>query len=434
MKRITFFILSILCITACNNEVEIIDKPQAPEPQIELIMPDAEEVSVYSTATENECKINEIWVLEFNSSNVLINSQRINGSQIVVNTHNQAAQLLPQLNFKPASNNTIVCIANTGVVAAPPANMPKANINTQFPLSKRYYSGGEQLPMYGELAWAGNNYTCEMRRAVAKVQVQMGTSVSDVTGNFFTNNNVTFRIFNSGNTGLIQTGSTNNNTTSGNTSHFHLIQSSSAAEALTHAYINEFPSRTRALSAAVDEDLFSANRQHIILKKINSATDSTFYRLDFYDSKTSKYIDTKRNHHYIFTINKVRSEGYSNLAQAQSNAGSNIEYTVRIEDDSRYITSNGQYAIITSVDTIKIPAGVVTNLEVAQFRYGGTVVGSVTTNSVAVESGSGLSITAGGAITNSNKPLRITATNTFTNGVIAFKYGNITHRIIVKRE
>ena len=105
MKRITFFILSIICFTACNNELEI-EKPQAINPQIELIMPDAEVVSVYSTATVSECKINEIWVLEFDNTNKLVNRQHINGSQIVVNTQNQAAQLLPQLNFKPDSTNT----------------------------------------------------------------------------------------------------------------------------------------------------------------------------------------------------------------------------------------------------------------------------------------------------------------------------------------
>ena len=436
MKRITFFILSILCFTACNNDLEI-EKPQTQDPQIELILPDAEVVSVYSTATVNECKINEIWVLEFNGSNTLIKYQHVSGSQIVVNTQNQAAQLMPQLSFKPATDgtSTIVCIANSGVTTAPAIGMLKSAINTTFPLTaEKYYSGGDYLPMYGEFLWTGNDYVCKMNRVVAKVQVQMGTSVSDATGNF-SSENVTFKIYNSGDKGLfIQAAAPTYTTTAHNTSGFNLVQKDGATEKQTHAYIHEFPSSTRvwngSTTTTIANNAFNTGRQHIILEKTGSPT--TFYRLDFYNHIDSTFYDTKRNHHYIFTINKVRSEGYAAIVEAQNNPGSNIEYTIRIEDDSRYITSNGQYAIITSVDTIKIP-GAVTNLEVAQFRYDGTI-GSVTTNSVTATPSGSLSITAGGPITNSNKPLRITATAAFTQGTIDFKYGNIIHQIIVKKE
>jgi hypothetical protein len=87
------------------------------------------------------------------------------------------------------------------------------------------------------------------------------------------------------------------------------------------------------------------------LKKDNGAKPATYYRLDFYNQKEASYLDTKRNHHYMFTINEIRSEGYTSVAEAQNNPGSNIEYTIRVEDNSRQIKSNGQYAIAANIDT-----------------------------------------------------------------------------------
>ena len=457
MKRITFFILSILCFTACNNEGIETEKPQTPEPQIQLIFPDAKEVNVYSTATESECKIADLWVLEFTSGGALVNNKFITVGDIVKN--GQAAQLLPQLPFKPANSNRVVCIANSGITNI--AGLNYGNINTIFPLtSNRYYSGGDYLPMYGELIWGSNNYICEMTRAVAKVQVQMGTSVSDVTTNFSAEN-VTYRIYNVGYSGHIQPNAgvqgtvINAATTTGS---FNLIQKIGAAEAQTHAYIYEFPSSTQtgigpALpggpGTTVANSAFAINRQHIILEKDNGANQNTFYRLDFYDPNTNPtptFLDTKRNHHYIFTINKVRSEGYTTWQQARDNPGGNIEYVVNVGEDAK-ATSNGQYAIVSSLDTIKVPAGTGAHNGIV----GGTVryqpgaamttplVTSINTMTV---SGAGLTV-----------PTTPTAANTldivapydrvdivvnvalgFTTGSITFNLGNITHTIPVVRE
>ena len=151
MKRITFFILSILCFTACNNEIEI-NKPQETVPQIELVFPDAEEVKVYSVATESECKIQTLWVCAFESNGTKKWVEEIvDVSKIVKN--GQAAQLLPQLSEPHqkalSTGDIVVCIANVaGVTTADTTSVTLSTINARFRLDqKRYFVGGEYLPI-----------------------------------------------------------------------------------------------------------------------------------------------------------------------------------------------------------------------------------------------------------------------------------------------
>ena len=449
MKRITFFIFSIICFTACNNETDL-SKPQEVGPQIELILPDAEEVVVYSTATENECRIETLWVIAFRGGSKIW-AEKIDVSKISQN--GKAAQLLPQLSeaHKPDPGDIVACIANVRLTSDMDTSSISTlnDINTVFRLDQfSHYVGGDRLPMYGTIEWSSSNYTCVMTRAVAKIQVRMGTSASDVITNFSAQN-VTYRIYDFSAVGYIQPTYTGKPITSTSTKDFHLTQYSSATEALTNAYIHEYRSSINSIldtTSNIGISTFHPRRQYIILEKDNppsGSVNNTFYRLDFYDSDNSVFIDTKRNHHYIFTINKVRSEGYLTSLEAQNSPGSNIEYTITVNDDSRYITSNGQYAIITNVDTVKIPTGIITNMNVALFRYfdPAYIIHSSSANSITVESGSivpgsaTLTISPSvGPISPSNSPLIISASSGLTQGVIVFRLGNITHRLIVKRQ
>ena len=355
MKRIAFLIVSIFCLTSCNNEV--INEPDIPPenttPQIELFMPDTETVNVYSTATSNENTIDTIWVLAFNSSGVKQWVEKIPGTQITRNGY--ASQLLPKITHEPQLGWTIVCIAN--VDPNPDTlNVTHSTINNCFKLDVNgYYYGTEFLPMYGEFLWQpSTGYTCEMRRAVAKIQVQMGTSVSiaDSIGNFSAEN-VTYKLHNGGKAGYIQPAGTIQGypdlTQVSSRERYLMLQNSSSNEKETNIYLYEYPSsNTTCLGASVNDTDFSPARQHITLHKANAPGDTTFYRMDFYNPITGKYLDTERNHHYLFTINKVRSEGYRTLNQAQNNPGSNIEYIIEINDGATRATSNGQYAVVTT--------------------------------------------------------------------------------------
>ena len=442
MKRIAFFLLIIFSITACNNEIEN-NKPLELSPQIELIMPDAEEVGVYSTATESECKIETLWVFAFRGSSRAW-AEKINVGNIVKN--GQAAQLLPQLSefHKPAIGDLVVCIANVALANdSDTLSISGPNdINTYFKLTKKYYKGGESLPMYGELSWTGSNYTCVMSRAVSKIQVKMGESVSDVTKNF-TAQNVTYKIYNFSEEGYIRPRNTSKPISTGPTTEaFRLMQYGGATEAQTNSYIHAYQSSIYTKSDTTNSigiSIFNSNRQYILLEKNNSPSANTFYRLDFYDSKVSQFLDTKRNHHYIFTINKVRSEGYTSLVEAQNNAGSNIEYLITVSDDSKHITSNGQYALVTDVDTVYFigynpinrPQAMTIRFEDPKgILYSSTL--NVTTANLNPGS-STLTVTPSLPITNGNKPVAISTNNGFISGDIIFKLGNITHKVHVKR-
>ena len=441
MKRITFFILSILCFTACNNEVEI-NNPLESSPQIELIMPDAEEVGVYSTATESECKIETLWVFAFRSNSKQW-AEKINVNNIARN--GQAAQLLPQLSVfhKPVNGDLVVCIANVALSNDNDTTSISSpnDINTYFRLNKRYYTGGESLPMYGETLWSSGNYTCVMSRAVSKIQVKMGESVSDVTTNF-TAQTVTYKVYNFSEEGYIRPRNTGKPITTSPTNAFRLMQYGNATEAMTNSYIHAYRSSIYTISdttTSIGISTFNPGRQYILLEKNNSPAANTFYRLDFYDGKTPQFLDTKRNHHYIFTINKVRSEGYKSITEAQGNPGSNIEYVVTISDDSKHITSNGQYAIVTNSDTATIGATsgstpVNTSLIIRREDPSGysPSAHTVTISNISPPSAT-FSITAPTSLSGINTIVQGTSSISFVSCDVTFTLGNVNHKVHFKR-
>ena len=452
MKRVAFLIVGIFCLTSCNNEV-MIDPDIPPEnttPQIELFMPDTETVHVYSTATTNENTIDTVWVLAFNSGGLKQWVEKIPGTRIARNGY--ASQLLPQLTHEPQLGWTIVCIAN---VDPNPDTMSvtHSTINNCFKLEANgYYYGTEFLPMYGEFLWQpSTGYTCEMRRAVAKIQVQMGTSVSiaDSIGNFSAEN-VTYKLHNGGRAGYIQPAGTiqgyPDTTRVSSRERYLMLQNSTITEKETNIYLYEYPSsNTTCLGASVNDTDFNSARQHITLHKANAPGDTTFYRMDFYNPVTEKFLDTERNHHYLFTINKVRSEGYRTLSQAQNNPGSNIEYVIEVNDGATRIASNGQYAIVITggMDTVSFSASRNGNLyPIVSARYQlpsqMSSFGSGTRNTIEVQT-----VTPGAdadafydptpaTLTNANLSISVrvksnTANN--TKGVLIFRLGNITHYV-----
>jgi hypothetical protein len=442
MKRITLFLVSILCYTACNNEIVIPVEPQETQPRqpLELFMPDADMVSVYSTATVSECMIDTVWVLVFNG-NTKRWVEKIGRSAVMNN--GQATQLLPQLKHKIENGNTVICVAN---VAPNPdtTSVTPNNINTCFKTKTlTHYDGDDYLPVYGKIdSWSPTgSYTCRMTRAVAKIQVQMGIATADVPTDFRPDN-VTYEIRNISSGGYVQSGSTPTGIPGAagvSTSSFKIRPQENATEAETNAFIYEYQSGIHTIDDATTDigiKNFHIKRPHIILTK-GTGVGARYYRLDFYNRADSSFLDIIRNHHYIFTINKVSSEGYTTVADAQNNPGSNIEYTISVKDGSQAITSNGQYAIVTSVDTVKVSTSVM-NQAVATFRYiDPTGAMNTSVNSISVESvrpDNALTIeapTGANPITNASQELKITSYN-LVEGVILFRLGNISHRLYVR--
>jgi len=474
MKRIAFLLATLYCLTSCNNEAMIgPDKPKDDtKPQIELFMPDAEVVHLYSTATASENTIDTVWVLAFDGSGTKLWVEKILGSQI---THNgYANQLLPQLTHEPVLGTTIVCIANVDP-GPDTVNVSYSTINSYFRLqSKGYYYGAESLPMYGEFVWQpATGYTCEMKRAVAKIQIQMGTGVSiaDSIGNFSAEN-VSYRIYRGGGAGTIQppaSGVSSGGYQFTPTDLRYLLQKDIVTEQDINTYIFEFPSSTHysdgsgigsgaplPFSVSNPDETFQADRLYIILEKDNGSDPTTYYRLDFYNPVTKKFLDIIRNHHYIFTINKVRSEGYRTIEEARLNPSSNIEYEIIIGDGATRIASNGQYAIVTTggLDTVVINISgydVPETVVYARYQLPAEMasLASGTYNSIELQSIKpaypnayyDLSPTV---LTDTNTPITVKvrdypASNPLDNvnyndatGVLIFRLGNIKHSVYFK--
>ncbi|MDR3267963.1 MAG: hypothetical protein LBT83_02705 [Tannerella sp.] len=462
MKRITFLIACALCLLSCNNETDISGpETDSEEGRITLKLTDAT-VLTYSTADADECKINYLWVLEFNGE-ALVNDTLIYGDQILGN--GAATQLLPQLPFKPANGNRIVLIANSDAMTFPHPNrslIQYSNINTYFPLLSTAYFQWHYLPMYGEIAsWPGS-YSCEMTRAVAKIQVQLGENFSDVTGTFKAEN-VFWGIFGTGNGGYIQPrlplqGISNTSYSSIMLTDISLLQNKDPSY-MNLIYIHEYPSsNTTAVSGdpSVPENVFAINRQCIVLEK-REGGDLLNYRLDFYDPVTRKFIDTKRNHHYIFTINRINSEGYSiyfgGHDEAINNPGSNIEYTIEIRDGSNHVTSNGQYAVVSSVDSAYVAAPTIIDDTVCTARYQlpaeMTTLYSGNSNSITltdVTPDYSITLVSPAAIWNPScgcyespltaisVPIVVRTTASFQSARIRMHVGNIIHYVVVKKK
>jgi hypothetical protein len=447
MKKVILFTTVILCCAACNNEIAPPAEPEEAPQQIELSIPGAEEVSVYSAATVSECMIDTLWVVVFDGTTQAKRwAEMIVGSRIINN--GQATQLLPQLKHKINNGDRVICMAN--VHNRDTTNVTPDNIDDCFSIKdhpNRYYFGGDYLPMYGEIkSWsaAGAN-ACRMIRAVAKIQVRWGTSIEFDGGKLPS----MFRVFHLAG-GYIQPKShpagkiSNISYTTGGV--FYILQIENATERQKTLYIYEYQSSIHKINdpvTTIDIKEFHFERPCIIL------VDNGYYRLDFYNHATSEYLDIKRNHHYLFTINKIRSGGYATLEEARVNPPSNIEYTVQVDDDSQSVTSNGQYAVVTNVDTVRIAGDITSPQTVATFRYiNPTEVElstTIVTDTIYVEpgsvkpSGATLAITEplpalnGKPITKSNRQLKIQTSGNLTEAVLILWFGNIKHRLPVKK-
>ena len=159
-------------------------------------------------------------------------------------------------------------------------------------------------------------------------------------------------------------------------------------------YINEYPNSTKDSEGnTIANNVFNEKRCFLLMvdqisqgsSTLGNGTKTNAWRLDFYDPANKIYLDIKRNNHYTFVVNKIRSMPYvyngthtvSNAftgdQEAWHNPGSNIEYEVMVQENwATHNYSNGQYALSLSTDTIysentslrikaQIPAGVDAN-------------------------------------------------------------------------
>jgi hypothetical protein len=458
MKRITSLIASILCLISCNNVIDDFDNGKGGNGegvQFALNIP-GPAVLTYSAATESECWIDEIWVLVFQNATTtgaLLHDTLINGTDIDNFYKGKATQLLPQLPYKASEldGKTLVFIANSGHTTLPSLTT-YGDVNGKFTLPSKYFVEGDHLPMYGEIQnWSSSdpNYSCKMIRAVAKIQVKFSDRIiaeDFSTGNFMGATKHKFCLYNYALSGFIQPGSNVGipPMASNYTTDISLFNSSGAVPPLS-VYMYEYPTSTRDISGnEIRPEDFNKARQFLMLYDISSTMGHGYWRLDFYDALTKEFIDIKRNCHYIFTIDKIYSEPYAPAPggsfpdEALNNPGSNIEYTLKASDGASHVTSNGQYAIETNVDTVYVPVGVASSVTIIA-RYllpTGIALAPGTTNIV------GNSLPAGMSWSSSPPPpltasyqdytVNISGSYTGPGAAISFGLGNIYHYVSIK--
>jgi hypothetical protein len=382
-----------------NESIPIVRNGE--ESRIKLFIPGADEVQVYSTATADENRIEDCFVVAFRGG-VCQGAEMIDVAKIVAN--GQATALLPQLTtLEIKSNDKVYVLCNTGLNAVP-GNMEYITENNiiHFPTAKAYYFSGEALPMAGSVVWSPTtSTTVTLTRAVAKVQVQLGESFSmehfDWSGPFLPwdaddfRNNLDLCGFIVGNyagaSDIVQLSpSTLSRMPSSKSGYYateKAIRPMQYATANNMAvYISEFPNRTVDCGdSPIDPPgVFNDKRQYLLMMDriddnnvpggvIRANTSlAGYWRLDFYDAAKKEYLDIKRNHTYTFTINRILSGPYIDRGGGQPLSatfqsgvdinvwhlpGSNIEYSVAVSEDwANTISSNGQYALSVSADTI----------------------------------------------------------------------------------
>ena len=413
MNKFRFFfnlllvVLTTSFISGCSDEA-VIKLPKV-RPQIELLIPDIEEVFVYSDATERENFIESCFVLTFSNSGTFKESEQIDIGRIYRN--GQATVLLPTLDIEMSVNDRIYVICNIDTTAnLDMTGKLYTDINTVFYPEKDYYFGGEALPMSGSLIWSETNYTITMTRAVAKVTVQLGETFTVGVPDYVENKShwgywdiknfdvskVGFIIGNYGGaSNIIQNPSVLSNNLAQQSDPFYattleahvtrFIQYAQKEREMS-LYISEYPtSTTTSDGQGTQDNEWHAQRQYILMMpNIFEDTDGIYYhdvnleneflawRLDFYDVRNKKYLDIKRNHHYTFVVNRIGSLPYAapdggykiddfgsdisagDVHNAIVNHGSNIEYDVYVTESWAHKNySNGQYGLSISVDTIK---------------------------------------------------------------------------------
>jgi hypothetical protein len=375
----------------CTDELVKLQEQEGVDGRLELRIPGADVVSVYSTATVNENRIADCFVVTFSSGGAFKNAVKINDTDIYNN--GMATALLPLLPFELASGDKVYVICNTGLAAVPAGIASENDLNTKFKPAKNYYFGGEALPMSGSVVWSAlSSSVVTLVRTVAKVQVALGETFN-VGG--FSFDDFDFLQFNERNCGfvvanyaaksdMLQNPSALSQNLTGLSAFYgatsenrflRFVQHTAHEDTMT-VYISEFPNSVKDCEGnTIPDNAYNEKRLFLLMLDrvganglAGNGDTVNCWRLDFYDAATNKYLDIKRNHHYLFTINKIRSAPYvcplsptpgsintifSGNQEVWHNPGSNIEYVVECRDIwANNVYSNGQYAIAFNMDTI----------------------------------------------------------------------------------
>jgi hypothetical protein len=388
-------------MTGCiDNPISVLGTTDE-ESRIKLFIPNANEVQTYSTATPRENYIEKCVVITFYGDTKAKKNAGIIDDVNKITNNGMANALLPQLSFKIGSGDIVYVICNTELdESALNSITTESDINGIKP-GRDYYFGGEALPMSGKTESWSMSSVITLTRAVAKIQIKLGDTYTSGSGFHQGNRHPSwswerfeerycgFVICNyAGKSNIMDSIPLLSKNLSGNNPIYGIHEKAlrfmqyAATEDSMAIYVSEYQNSVKdCYGAPILANKFDKNRLFLLMinqvvagKPSGPGLRVAMWRLDFYDAMTKTFLDIKRNHTYTFTINQIRSTPYFETIdhsdndiywmlntcntcntnyQVWNNPGSNIEYTVRVEDDwTNAIYSNGQYALSFSTDSI----------------------------------------------------------------------------------
>ena len=372
--------INIPLLVGCSddNEMGIINPSQ--KNIIRLSIPDAELVQVRSVANESECKISGIQVFVYNdshtSSPVYYQEGTTDSSFLFGN-----GTALPTVTLKeyiPADKERIYVVCNltnrssvsgTGnfLVDETVSEEQLRNYASQGLIKgiSNLKDEGQSIPMYGWMEWNENatSNVCLLTRCLAKITVDAAADLFTGKQVYWEWKNLNYSDFvlDSEYRGIYQ-GAINGAATSGK---YDLLSATTPVDEsiglVTTYYPLEYKHSVYALGNVVDEKKFSQDRSMLLLTVQNpDGSNKEYYRLDFWDKETGKYLDIVRNHAYRFNIAKLKSKGYTSAQEAIQNPGSNIEYTITVSEKwAQKFNSNGQYLVNMDRKEIKLLHGTI---------------------------------------------------------------------------
>ena len=372
--------INIPLLVGCSddNEMGIINPSQ--KNIIRLSIPDAELVQVRSVANESECKISGIQVFVYNdshtSSPVYYQEGTTDSSFLFGN--GTASPTVTLKEYVPADKERIYVVCNL-------TNRSSVSGTGDFLIDetvseeqlRNYASQGlirgfsnlkdeeQTFPMYGWMEWNENatSNVCLLTRCLAKITIDAAAELFSGKQVYWEWKNLNYSNFvlDSEYRGIYQ-GAINDAATSGK---YDLLSATTPVDEsiglVTTYYPLEYKHSVYALGNVVDEKKFSQDRSMLLLTVQNpDGSNKEYYRLDFWDKETGKYLDIVRNHAYRFNITKLKSKGYTSAQEAIQNPGSNIEYIITVSEKwAQEFTSNGQYLVQMDREEIKLLQGTI---------------------------------------------------------------------------
>ena len=372
--------INIPLLVGCSddNEMGIINPSQ--KNIIRLSIPDAELVQVRSVANESECKISGIQVFVYNdshtSSPVYYQEGTTDSSFLFGN--GTASPTVTLKEYIPADKERIYVVCNltnrssvsgTGnfLVDETVSEEQLRNYASQGLIKgiSNLKDEGQSIPMYGWMEWNENatSNVCLLTRCLAKITVDAAADLFTGKQVYWEWKNLNYSDFvlDSEYRGIYQ-GAINGAATSGK---YDLLSATTPVDEsiglVTTYYPLEYKHSVYALGNVVDEKKFSQDRSMLLLTVQNpDGSNKEYYRLDFWDKETGKYLDIVRNHAYRFNIAKLKSKGYTSAQETIQNPGSNIEYTITVSEKwAQKFNSNGQYLVNMDRKEIKLLHGTI---------------------------------------------------------------------------